>query len=300
VNKQRVHSISSNRITNWWSDVAILTKSRLTALVVLTSVLAYLVSVGMSFDWGVLMLLISGGYMVAGAANALNQVIEKDFDAQMTRTKDRPVAAGRMTTSQGVVTAGVFLLVGTALLSLIHPLTALLGMISVVSYAFLYTPMKRYTTLAVPIGAIPGAMPVLIGCVAGEGSLTTLAVMLFAIQFLWQFPHFWSIAYLSHDDYRDAGYKFLHSEADGTPDRLLGWYSFIYSVFLIGLAVAAWSIGYTGVLGGLILTGLSAYYAWKSYVFYRDFNRESARALMFASFGFIPVALICFMLNGVV
>ena len=140
MSKQRVHSISSKRLATWWSDVAVLTKSRLTALVVLTSVLAYLVSVGLSFDWGIMMLLVTGGYLVAGAANALNQVIEKDFDALMTRTKDRPVAAGRMTTSQGVVTAGVFLLVGTLLLSLIHPLTALLGMISVVKVCSTHQP----------------------------------------------------------------------------------------------------------------------------------------------------------------
>lgn len=292
--------LSVPQTTSWWSDFQLLVKFKLTTLVVLTSVLAYFVAVGFDINLITLVLLGLGGFLVTGAANALNQVIEKEFDAEMERTKDRPIAAGRMTISQGVIIAGVSLIAGTVMLTAIHPLAGLLGMLSVVMYAFVYTPMKRFTTLAVPVGAVPGAMPVLIGYVAGSGELTSLAITLFAIQFLWQFPHFWSVAYLSHDDYMKAGFKFLHAEQDGSPDRQLGLYSFIYAVILLVVAIGSALAGYTGWLGGLLLIGISAYYAWKSWLFYRSFDRISARKLMFSSFSYILIALICFLLNGVV
>jgi len=282
-----------------WEDLKLLVKFKLTMLVVLTSVLAYFVAVGLAVDAKILVMLTLGGFLVTAAANALNQVIEKEFDTQMERTKSRPIAAGRMTVSQGVILAGIALITGTIILSFIHPLTGLLGMLSVVMYAFVYTPMKRFTTLAVPVGAIPGAMPVLIGFVAGQGEITILAILLFAIQFLWQFPHFWSVAYLSHDDYMNAGFKFLHAEEDGSPDRQLGLYSLVYALILFVVCGACVYLGYTGWIGGILLMGLTAQYAYSSFGFYQKFDRESARKLMFSSFAYIPVALICFMLNGI-
>ena len=264
--------------------------------VVITSVLAYMIGVGGAFDLLKLILLTGGGFLVAGASNALNQVIEKDFDILMERTKDRPVAAGRMSISTGVIIAGIMLIIGTVMLSLINPLTGLLGMISVVSYAFVYTPLKRFSTWAVPVGAIPGAMPALIGCVAAQGELTLLAVLLFAIQFMWQFPHFWSIAYLSFEDYQKAGYKFLPTTSEKIDDRL-GQSAFIYAVLLVLIVIPAIQAGFVNWLGALLLTAVSGHYALMSFRFYKDMNKDTALKLMFGSFIYLPVALGAFLLS---
>ena len=301
MNRVKTYSnIESPVLTNWIKDLKLLVKFRLTMLVVFTSLLAYGVAVGLNGNFITLAMLFVGGFLVTSAANALNEVVEKDFDAMMDRTKNRPIADGRMSVSQGVIIAGIALLLGIVLLSIIHPLTGLLGMLSVVLYAFVYTPMKRFTTLAVPVGAIAGAMPVLIGFVAGSGELTILAIVLFAIQFLWQFPHFWSVAFLSHKEYIDAGFKFLYSEEDGSPDRQLGLYSTIYAIILLALSVFALYLGLLGLIGGILLIAMSGYYAFSSYIFYKEFNRISARKLMFLSFAYIPFALVCFMLNGII
>ena len=186
-----------------------LTKFKLSLFVVISSALAYIAAVGLNINFVVLALLCIGGFCCTAASNALNQVLERDFDKLMTRTENRPLAAGRMKTSEAVLFSGLMLLIGTAMLSLISPLASLLCMLSVVIYSFVYTPLKRYTTLSVAIGAIPGSLPVLIGAVAGSGTITILGISLFAIQFMWQFPHFWAIGWLSFDDYKKAGYKLL-------------------------------------------------------------------------------------------
>lgn len=258
-------------------------------LVVITSMMSYLIAAGTLASVSTLIILAIGGFLVAGAANTLNEVLEKDFDAMMQRTKNRPLAAGRMTTSSGVFLSGIMILVGTIMLTAINPLTGLLGMISVVSYAFVYTPLKRYTTLAVPIGAIPGAMPALIGCVAAQGELTLLALLLFAIQFMWQFPHFWAIAYLGFEDYDKAGYEFLPKQ-NGEIDSRLGLYSLIYAALLLILVVPVFYMGLTNLIGMAVIVGVSAYYLVKSYRFYSDMSRPTALQLMFASFIYLPVS----------
>ena len=191
-------------------DILELVKFKLTSVVVITSALSYLVvSQFYTFDWFILGMLTLGGFLVASAANAMNEVLEKDFDILMERTKNRPVATGRMKVSDAVMISGLLCLAGIVCLALINPITSFLGMISFVSYAFIYTPLKRYSTLAVPVGAVPGALPVLIGATACSGEITILGLVLFAIQFLWQFPHFWAIGYLGFEDYKKAGYKLV-------------------------------------------------------------------------------------------
>jgi protoheme IX farnesyltransferase len=297
LNRVKTSALAKSFDQSWISDVGILVKFKLTLFVVITSVLAYMIGVGASINLTQLMLLTFGGFLVAGASNALNQVIEKDFDILMERTKNRPIAAGRMTMSQGVIIAGVMLIIGTVMLSLINPLTGLLGMISVVSYAFVYTPMKRFSTWAVPVGAIPGAMPALIGCVAAQGELTSLAVLLFAIQFMWQFPHFWSIAYLSYEDYSKAGYKFLPASNSQLDDKL-GLYALVYAVLLLILVVPSVQSGLIDWLGALLLTAVSIHYVFASYKFYKDMTRDTALKLMFGSFIYLPIALGAFLISA--
>lgn len=275
-----------------------LVKFKLTMMVVMSSVLAYLVATGLSFSWSTLSLLSVGGFSVSAAANGINQVLERDYDAMMERTKNRPLAADRMKMSEAVLFSGLVLVFGIICLGLINPLTAFIGMCSFVLYAFVYTPLKRYSTLSVAVGAIPGALPVLIGVVAHDGTLTMLGFTLFMVQFLWQFPHFWAIAYLSFDDYDKAGYKLLPRSSDGSIDRNLGFYSAIYSMLIIPTVLWAY---YTGLemhvlaLIGVLLSTLA--YTIMGVRMQMKPNRNTALGLMFSSFFYLPVVLVLYLIG---
>ena len=275
-----------------------LVKFKLTMMVVMSSVLAYLVATGLCFSWSTLSLLFVGGFSVSAAANGINQVLERDYDAMMERTKNRPLAAERMKMSEAVLFSGLVLVFGIICLGLINPLTAFIGMCSFVLYAFVYTPLKRYSTLSVAVGAIPGALPVLIGVVAHDGTLTMLGFTLFMVQFLWQFPHFWAIAYLSFDDYDKAGYKLLPRSSDGSIDRNLGFYSAIYSMLIIPTVLWAY---YTGLemhvlaLIGVLLSTLA--YTIMGVRMQMKPNRNTALGLMFSSFFYLPVVLVLYLIG---
>ena len=263
--------------------------------VVISSVLAYWVLVGSQFNTTIFILLGLGGFCCTAAANTLNQVLEKDFDKLMTRTSERPLAAERMKISEAVFLSGLLLLTGTVMLSLINPLTSLLCMISVVLYSFLYTPLKRYTTLAVAIGAIPGALPVLIGSVAGAGEITMIGIVLFGIQFLWQFPHFWSIGWLSFEDYNKAGYKLLPINNENKIDEKIGFHSFIYALILIPVSIAPIWLGDYNILVFVLVALTGIVYAFQSYKFYVRQNRPTALGVMFTSFFYLPIVLILYL-----
>jgi len=207
----KVHTgvLSVNEVAAKIQDYLLLIKVRLSSVVVISSLLGYIIVSGGTGHWLDVWKLFFGGFLVTGAANALNQVFEKDYDILMTRTANRPVAAGRMKPTEGIIFAGLSCLVGILILASFNPITGLLGMLSLILYSFVYTPMKRISTVAVPIGAIPGALPVMIGVTAYEGRITMLALVLFVIQFLWQFPHFWAIGFLGYEDYAKAGYKLV-------------------------------------------------------------------------------------------
>jgi len=283
-------------LVRWMSqkvqDYKQLVKLRLSLTVVFSSVMAFLIAAD-TFSWVALAVLAAGGFLVTGAANALNQVLEKDYDCLMKRTADRPLAAGRMSVSEGVMSAGMMSLVGITLLALFNPWTAFFGTFSLVLYAFLYTPMKRIAPSAVMIGAIPGALPTLIGCVAAEGEVTYLALGLFALQFFWQFPHFWSIGWLGFEDYQKAGYKIIPNGQHGA-DRSIGQQAFIYALLLIPVSVLPYALGAVGILSTAIAVMLSLAYAGFSWNFYQQWNRRAALQLMFYSFFFIPLTLFAF------
>lgn len=268
-----------------------LVKFRLNLTVVFSSVMAFLIAGSGPVSWTALSVLALGGFLVTGAANALNQVLEKDYDRLMKRTADRPLAAGRMSISEGVLAAGLMSLFGTCLLALFNPWTAFFGMVALLSYAFLYTPLKRLTPLAVVVGAVPGALPTLIGAVAAQGQLTTLAFVLFGIQFFWQFPHFWSIGWLGYDDYVKAGYKLLPS-VDGARDRNTGLQSTIYALFLFPVGLLPFLLGASGILSAAFVALLTLVYAGLSWNFYRKNDRKAALTLMFYSFIYLPLTLL--------
>lgn len=279
-------------------DYKLLVKLRLSLTVVFSSVMAFLIAANQPVHWLAVITLALGGFLVTGAANTLNQVLEKDYDKLMKRTADRPLAAGRMTTSEAVLAAGLMSMVGIVLLALFNPWTAFFGTLALVTYAFLYTPYKRISPFAVVIGAIPGALPVLIGCVAAQGELTYLALVLFGIQFFWQFPHFWSIGWLGFDDYARAGYK-LMPETEGKADRSAGLQSFLYALFLLPVSVAPFLLGVTGGISMVIALVLGVAFAGLAWRFYRQWNRKAALRLMFFSFAYIPLTLIVFYLDKV-
>jgi len=280
--------------------MAQLVKLRLTLTVVLSSVLAYLIALPSGgFEWTSLVLLALGGFFTTAAANVLNEVLEREYDAKMTRTMNRPLADERMRVGEAVLYAGLFALSGIVFLALFNPLTSFLGTLALVIYAFIYTPMKRISPISVVVGAIPGALPVLIGSVAAEGRLTLLGLILFTFQFLWQFPHFWSIGWLGFEDYSKAGYKLLPVDNEGNQDRSIGVQSLVYVIFLFPVGILPFVFGYSGVVSLVVVTLMTAVYAFFAFRFKQQFNKKSALGLMFCSFLYIPVSLVVFLMDKI-
>ena len=293
-----VESISINEGNSYIKDLALLFKFRLSFVVVLSSVLAYMIAVSHLTVGGMAMLWV-GGFAVTAAANALNQILERDYDKLMVRTAGRPVAAGRMSVSSALIAAGILCLIGLVLLSAFNPITGFLGMVALISYSFIYTPLKRLTPLAVAVGAFPGALPVIIGVTAATGEITALAASLFAIQFLWQFAHFWAIAWLADDDYKKAGFYLLPGR-EGKKDSSVGWNSFLYSILLVPFSFLPWAFGPSTLLSGFIAAALAVWYCYMAYNFAKEANDKSARKLMFSSFVYLPMVLIVFLMDKIV
>ncbi|MCC7245025.1 MAG: protoheme IX farnesyltransferase, partial [Saprospiraceae bacterium] len=170
------------------------------------------------------------------------------------------------------------------------------GTLSLISYAFVYTPMKRFTPLAVVVGAVPGALPLIIGCVAWEGYISQTAIMLFSLQFLWQFPHFWAVAWLADEDYKKAGFALLPSK-NGEKDQTTGLYSFFFCLLMVGNITLAFSLGLIGLTAMIVLNLLNIYWAWKCWALFRTCSREAARAQMFVSFVHLPLSLIIILMD---
>lgn len=273
-----------------WQDFAALVKFRLNITVVFSSVMAYLIAANGVVEWSVVMILALGGFFITGAANTINEVLEADFDVMMKRTENRPIAAGRMTREEGILWAGMMSLMGITLMSCFNVWAAFFSIISLITYAFIYTPLKRVSPIAVTVGAVPGALPMLIGCVAYQGEVTELALVLFAIQFIWQFPHFWAIGWLGNEDYSRAGFKLLPFGSKG-PDKKAGWLSMWYALILVPLGVLPYYIGEAGIISAIILPILALIYAWFGWNFYQKNDRKSALATMFSSFAYLPIAL---------
>ncbi len=291
MNNYKTHTSSLDQVSfiSKLTDFGMLFKFRLTMLVVFSSVMSYFIAASSASLIEILMLIV-GGSLITFAANTLNQVLEKDYDILMRRTANRPLPQGRMSVSAAVLIAGFLSLIGITALCFINVWAGLLGTISLILYAFIYTPLKRISSISVLIGAIPGALPMSIGCIVAEGSITPLAIGLFAVQFFWQFPHFWAIAFLSHEDYSNAGYKMMPSKS-GLPDAELGYQSFIYSLFLYPVFISMWYLGYTSLSGLFLLTILTIIYSYLSFVLYKNIDTKSAKNLMFSSFAYLPLAL---------
>jgi protoheme IX farnesyltransferase len=280
------------------ADFGLLVKFKLNLTVVFSAVMSYAIVAGSQLNGWSLLLLALGGFLVTGSANALNQVLEREYDFLMPRTAARPVAAGRMSVSTAVLWAGLMALAGITLLTLFNPLTGFLGTLSLITYAFIYTPVKRYSPLAVLVGAIPGALPLIIGCVAYEGSLSAMAMMLFSVQFLWQFPHFWAVAWLADEDYRKAGFYLLPT-GSREKDATTGLLSLVFCLLLMANSGLAYYFGLTGGLAFGASMVLHLWWAHACWRLYKTSERSAARRQMFVSFAHLPLILIVLLLDKI-
>lgn len=284
-------------------DYLQLVKLSLSIMVVFSSVISYLLAPKVvEYDWMMIGLLFVGGMLVTGSANAINQVVEKDTDAVMKRTAKRPVAAGRMSVQEGWAFAIITGIAGVAILGyFFNPLSAGLSAFSLFLYAFIYTPLKKVNSIAVLVGAFPGALPCLIGWAAGDDALTLGGWVLFGLQFLWQFPHFWAIAWLAHKDYSSAGFKLLPS--DKGPTKFTAMQTVIYSLLLIPVSVIPYFIGmcsYEDIKGmiGLVLVILgNLFMLWRCISLYQKMDVGSARRVMFGSYLYLPVVLLALLMS---
>jgi len=278
-------------------DFTQLVKLRLTLTVVFSALMAYWIAlpVDRSLTYKLFSIFI-GGFLITGAANALNQALEKGYDAKMSRTVNRPLPAGRMDESTAVLIAGVMSVFGLIILANLSLWSALLGAISLLLYAFVYTPLKRVSSFAVFVGAIPGALPVLIGTVSAQGELTTLGLCLFAIQFFWQFPHFWAISWLGHQDYIKAGFKITPSLGE-MPTNTTGFQAFIYSLFLVPVYLLSQYFKISGYFSLILFMLFSLVYIVLSFMLYSSNNKKAALTLLFFSFFYIPVVLGVFLMD---
>lgn len=296
--KTIVESLSLNQENSLFKDLLLLFKFRLSFFVVMSSMFAYMIVAPVIALSG-LGLLMLGGFLVTASANSINQILEREYDSLMVRTAGRPLAAGRMGVSATLMTAGFMLLFGFFILSAFNPLTGFLGMVAFISYAFIYTPLKRVTPFAVAIGAFPGALPVVIGVTAAVGEINTLAVAFFGIQFLWQFAHFWSIAWLADRDYKNAGFILLPSKS-GKKDSSVGLQCFLYSVLLVPFSFLPWVLGYSALITVFLAGVIAVWYCWMAWKFFKQSDDQSARKLMFSSFVYLPMVLMVFLLDTII
>jgi protoheme IX farnesyltransferase len=285
----------------FFSDLSKLIKFRLTFLVVFSASITFLIGSRMQvargevpgIDWGNWLILVAGGFLVTAAANCFNEIIEKDLDKLMTRTMDRPMPAGRMTTGQGLVLGLIMGMLGTWLLGKLNLETGLLSVFSILLYAFVYTPLKRKSPIAVFVGAIPGALPPLIGYLAALGHIRhfmpidyEIAGILFLVQFVWQFPHFWAIAWVLDEDYKKAGFRLLPTKKRDKGSAVLVFLSTLILI-PVSLLPTIYNFGGYYIAGFSVIAGLV--FAWLAFKLVIKLDVESARKVMFCSFFYIPL-----------
>lgn len=279
-------------------DYSQLLKPNLSFMVVFSSVVGYLLAPGIDFAWTEVIILFVGGMLVTGSANTINQILERYSDALMKRTMNRPMPDGRMGTTEAWTVAIVSGVCGVLMLGMYFNLLAgLVSLVSLLIYAFAYTPMKKIHPVATLIGAIPGALPPLIGWVAATGTLSYGGWVLFMFQFFWQFPHFWAIAWVGFDDYTAAGIRMLPSKEGRT--RFTGLQCMFYSIVLVPMSLLPRAAGMSGNIAMWICIGCAALYFVASYVFYQKNDYKSAKRVMFASFIYLPVVLLALLFDKI-
>lgn len=284
-------------------DYMQLMKFTLSFTVVFSCVVCYLLAPDVvEFYWPMIIMLFAGGMLITGSANAINQAVEKDTDAVMRRTANRPVASGRMTQEEAYVFAFIAGAAGVWIMFQFFNLeSALLSAFSLFLYAFIYTPLKKVSAISVLVGAFPGALPCLIGWVAGfprnEPVLWTGGLILFAMQFLWQFPHFWAIAWVAHKDYSRAGFKLLPSETG--PTKFTAIQAVLYAVMMIPVGMLPYYFGISGYISMWIVLACNVFMVIQCMRLYVEMDVKAARRVMFSSYIYLPIVLLSLLADKV-
>lgn len=280
-------------------DYMLLIKFTLSFTVVFSCVICYLLAPKVvEYDWGMIILLFVAGMLITGSANAINQAVEKDTDALMKRTSKRPVANGSMSQNEAYAFAIIAGIVGVAMMWYYFNLSsALVSAFSLFLYAFIYTPLKKINSIAVLIGALPGALPCLIGWVAGNDDFSLGGWVLFGMQFLWQFPHFWAIAWVAHADYTKAGFKLL--PADKGPTKFTAIQTIMYSVLMIPIGMVPYFIGLTGITSLWIVLVCNLFMVVQSARLYKEMDVKAARRVMFSSYIYLPIVLLALLADKI-
>ena len=301
--KQTLNSTPNTlSIKSIYTDFKAITKAGLAISVVFSSIAGFLLGVAdfQTLHWIVLLKLAVGGYCMVGASNAYNQVIEKDLDALMDRTKNRPIPAGRMAPNVALVVASILTIIGIVLLYSINPKSAMFGAISIFLYTSIYTPLKTMTSLSVFVGAFPGAIPFMLGWVAATGDFGIEAGTLFLIQFFWQFPHFWAIGWFLYEDYEKAGFFMLPT---GKKDKGTALQIILYTVWLI-IASLLPALGYTGQLfispiATILVFLLGIWMLFYGVRLYKLRSAKAARTLMLVSVSYITLLQLIYIFDKI-
>lgn len=278
-------------------EYARLMKLRLSSLVVFSAGITYLTAVN-TINWYTLVYLVLGGLLVTGAANGFNQIIEQDTDKLMTRTAERPLPTGTLSTAESLIFCSLIGGIGIYILwAKINVLSALLGALAIILYALAYTPMKKRSPAAVFVGAIPGALPTMIGWVAADGAITLGAWTMFSIQFIWQFPHFWAIAWILDEDYRKAGFKMLPSSGGRTEHSAMQM--LIYALFLVPMGILPYIFKISGVVSAVVAVVCALMFAAQAYKLLKAPDVKEAKKLMFASIIYLPIVQLAYMFDKI-
>jgi heme o synthase len=294
---EKVYSEEKFNLAAKISDYAQFIKLRLSSLVVFSAAVCFIYG-SSEVNWIKLLWLILGGFLVTGASNGINQVFEKDTDKLMTRTQNRPLPQERMGVAEALSVAMLMGIAGVFILwHFMNPLSGILGLLALVLYTVVYTPLKKVTPFAVFVGAFPGAIPPLLGYVAATNSLDIHAWVLFGIQFLWQFPHFWAIAWVIDEDYRKAGFKMLPSE--GGRDKSSAFQIFAYSFCLIPVGLMPLMFKMSGWISASVIIAAGIWFTLIAYKLYKNCSNETASKLMFASFIYLPVVQLILLIDKI-
>ena len=293
---------SSLKFAGKLRDYKLLIKFNLSFMVVFSALISYLLAPKVKeYDWVEIGLFFIGGMLVTGSANTINQIVEKDTDALMKRTANRPVASGRMSTQEAWTFALLSGVGGVLILLHFNFLAAALAAFSLFVYAFVYTPLKKVSSAAVLVGAIPGSLPCLIGWAAGNDDLSAGGWILFALQFFWQFPHFWAIAWIAHKDYTTAGFRLLPS-GEG-PTKYSALQAIMYSLLLLPVGVLPYFFGgdngrgMSGLIALVIVLVANLAMVMQCVRLYREMTVKAARRVMFSSYIYLPVVLLSLLAN---
>ncbi len=295
--KTAVSAANTSSLRMIFADFKEITKARLAVSVVFSSLAGYLLA-PVPVDGIALLLLAFGGYCMVGASNAYNQVIERDLDALMNRTKNRPIPSGRMSVSTAMTIAVVLTILGIVALYFLNSQTAMFGAISIFLYTSVYTPLKTKTPLAVFVGAFPGAIPFMLGWVAATNDFGIEPGTLFMIQFFWQFPHFWALGWMLDDDYKKGGFKMLPT---GKKDRGTALQIIMYTIWMIVISVIP-AFGITGslqlsILAASIVFIMGLFMLFFAFQLYQKRDNATARKLMLASVSYITLMQIVYVID---